>query len=118
MPSWPVTLPQDFLRDGFQRTPQSNVISFGTEVGGGKVRRRSTARTKVHTGTLQLTKAQVALFEEFFENDLKDGALSFDWTDPVTDDFVAWRFDPDNVYTLREIAKDIWSLSISLIRLP
>lgn len=120
MPSWPVTLPQEFQRSGFQRAPKaSNVIAFGTEVGPGKTRRRSTARTKSHTGTVPgLTLAQVAIFESFFENDLADGALTFTWSDPVAGGTATWRFDTEGAYSLDEVAKDNWSLSISIVRMP
>ena len=118
MPSWPVTLPQDFLRDSFSRSPQPNVVSFGTEVGPGKQRRRSTARTKPHTVSLQLTLDQARAFEEFFEDDLQDGALPFQMTDPFAGDFANWRIETGTPYSLRELAKDLWLLSMTITRIP
>lgn len=118
MVNWPATLPQDFLRESFVRTPRSRLLAFATDAGPGKVRRRSTARTKSHQGALQLTLEQARMFEEFFEETLQDGAMPFGWTDPVTGDFASWRFDTSDPYSLRELAEDLWALSISIVRLP
>jgi hypothetical protein len=117
MANWPVTIPQDFLREGFSRTPQPNVISFGTEVGEGKARRRSTARVKVHTASMQLTLEQAQSFEAWFEDDLKDGALSFQMADPFKGDFGNWKFDTATPHTLRELAEDLWLLSMTIRRI-
>ena len=119
MPSWPNTLPDAFLRDGFARTPQPNVISFGTEVGPGKVRRRTTARTKSHTFSMKMTLVQLNEFEAFFEDDLSDGAIPFDWTDPVAGDVASWRFDPGSPYSARETEEaGTWFVSMTIIRQP
>lgn len=113
---WPASLPQCPLR-GRQRAPQPNVISLGTEVGEGKVRRRSTARTKRITMTFVLTRAQVAIFEAFFEDDIADGALSFTMNDSADQTTRTWRFDPQSPYSLDERASGKWSLTANLTRI-
>jgi hypothetical protein len=90
MADWPDTLPQHPLRDGFSRAPQPNIISFGTEVGEGKRRRRSTARLQSWTLSFMMTAAEVAIFELFYQDDLGDGVLPFDWVYPMTG--ATWRF--------------------------
>lgn len=114
---WPSLLPKCQVR-GKQRSAAPNVIAFGTEVGPGKVRRRSTARVKRLNGTFLLTRAQVAIFEEFFEDDLQDGALVFEWTDPVTQETGNWRFAVDNAYSLSERGSGKWDLQVALERQP
>lgn len=113
---WPASLPQCPVR-GRQRSPQANVIAFGTEVGEGKVRRRSTARTKRMPMTFVLTRAQALIFEAFFEDDLADGALTFTMKDSVDQTTRSWRFDPQSPYSLDERASGKWSLSANLIRI-
>lgn len=112
---WPAALPQCPLRP-MSRTPLPNVISFGTEVGPGKLRRRSAARVKSHALAFLLTGAQRAVFETFFESDLCDGALSFRWLDPVAGTTGTWRFSPDAPYSLDQQGPDAWLLSAKLDR--
>lgn len=117
MPSWPATLPQFVLVDGFRWSAKPNVVSFGTEVGAGKVRRRSTSRTAQLTPSIAVTTAQLADFRTFFQGDLKDGALSFDWVDPTTQAAASLRFDPTGTpYTVAPRGLD-WVVSMSLQRL-
>ncbi len=116
MIQWPAELPCA-LR-GKAGAPQPNVISFGTEVGPGKVRRRSTARVKRMPIPFLLTRGQVALFEAFFEDDLEDGSLPFAMPDPITGASASWRFEPEGPYSLDERPSGKWSLSVNLMRLP
>lgn len=118
MPVWPTTLPQCPLRSK-TRSPKSNVIAFGTEVGPGKLRRRSTARGQLMSMKFRITTAQVAIFENFFQDSLSDGALSYTWPDPVTGASASWRFDPSGPYSLNETAAPgKWELSIQIEKLP
>lgn len=114
--AWPEGLPCP-QRDR-QRTPVTNVVAFGTEVGPPKLRRRSTARTKRETFSVVVSKAQAAIFEAFFEGDLKDGTLPFAWTDSVTGVEGDWRFMPDNPYSLAQRASGKFTLSLSIEKLP
>lgn len=113
---WPASLPQCPLRPK-TRAPLPNVISFGTETGPGKVRRRSTARVKQHSLTFLLTAGQLAIFESFFEDDLGDGASAFRWNDPVTGGTADWRFDVANPYSLTEAGPNAWQLDVKLNRI-
>lgn len=117
MSTWPPGLPQCALR-GKQRSPLPNVISFGTEVGPGKVRRRSTARVMRMSFNFVITRAQVSVFEDWFQGELKDGSLTYHWPDPVTAADAEWLFDPANPYTLQERASGKWDLSVSVARQP
>jgi len=116
MIQWPAELPCALRGKG--RAPQPNVIAFGTEVGPGKLRRRSTARVKRMPISFLLTRTQVAAFERFFEDDLEDGALPFAMPDPITGDAASWRFDPEGPYSLDERPSGKWSLSANLMQVP
>jgi len=118
MPTWPISLPTLPQRDSFRYEPQANVASFGTEVGPGKVRRRSTARLKLATGTFWMTSAQRDTFLDFFEDDLLDGSLPYDWTDPITGLTASWRFDPQSPYDIAALGPGMWRVSFNLMKLP
>jgi hypothetical protein len=118
MPTWPVALPQKPLLSGLARSPKSNVVAFGTEVGPGKQRRRSTARMQVWSLQFSLTDAQRATFESFFEDDLSDGALAFDWEDPVTESAASWKFSVQNPFNLTPRGGARWTLAVNLEKQP
>lgn len=104
MTDWPATLPANPRRSGLTRQPRPNIVSFGTEVGPGKRRRRSTARTKLWGLQFFMTATQLATFESFFEDDLKDGALSFNWVDPADSTTWSLLFDADNPYSVTPVS--------------
>ena len=97
--AWPVSLPAYPRRD-LTWSPKPNVISFGTEVGKGKRRRRSTYRSKLWSLSFIMTDAQLADFVAFFEDDLEDGALPFEWVYPRTGDTWEFTFASDTPYTV------------------
>lgn len=111
--NWPASLPPFLLQ--MSRTPRPNVISFGTEVGPGKVRRRSTARSQVVSGTLLLTRDQVEDFESFFQDDLLDGSRTFTMADPVTKVETEWRFDSSNPYSMSRVTPSRWRVEATLM---
>ena len=97
--TWPGTLPAYPRRD-LTWSPKPNVIAFGTEVGKGKRRRRSTYRSKLWSLSFVMTDAQLATFQAFFETTLGDGALPFQWVYPRTGATWEFTFDADNPYTV------------------
>ena len=83
MPSWPASLPQEFEQDGFRsalpnRTDRSDVRSG---VRGSRQRPRRDVAGPIR-GRMILTTTQWETLTDFYENDLSDGALSFDFPDP------------------------------------
>lgn len=81
MATWPATLPQEMLKDGYARSAGDNVIRSSMDAGPGKARRRFTAVAKPMVGSVLLTDAQLAIFKGFYADDLLDGSLRFDWVD-------------------------------------
>lgn len=118
MPAWPLTLPQTPLIAGFQTSPKPNLISFGTEVGPGKVRRRTTARSKLQNIKFVMTTAQLNTFQTFFEDDLGDGALTFTLEDPVTEVVSEYRFDPQRPWNATALGADNWEFTASIELMP
>lgn len=118
MPTWPVSLPQRLRLEGAAFAPQPNVISFGTEVGPGKARRRSTARVTVATGAQLHTQAQLETFLEFFRDDLEDGALTFTWVDHVEGGAADYRFSPSDPYRAAPAGNELWLVTLNLLQVP
>lgn len=92
MPSWPATLPDSLLVEGYRERPPMTGLRFDPDAGPAIQRRRLTANVRPIVGQLHLTKAQVAIFDDFWINTLANGSLEFDWTHPRTGASVTLRF--------------------------
>jgi len=91
MPSWPTTLPDFALQqgyaEGFRKTVQRSQMSSGAT----KRRKRFTDGPKTIDIVVPLTNAEADIFIAFYQDDLADGALSFTKTHPrlgTTETFV------------------------------
>jgi hypothetical protein len=93
--TWPVDLPQALQVQGYQRKPQAAKVRTAMDSGPAKQRRRFTAKVRTVTGMITLTRAQLAIFWEFYDETLGDGTLRFNWVDPITGDPVEMRFGED-----------------------
>ena|SRR5581483_3281963 len=83
MTTWPDTLPQQLLMDGYAETPPSNVIRSTMDQGPPKDRRRSTDAERLFSGTMELTQDQIGIWEDFYYNTI-DEVLPFDFPHPRT----------------------------------
>lgn len=92
MSSWPSSLPQAPLVQGYSETFADNLLRTPMDKGPVKVRRRTTRGVKTFAITFRLTAAQAATFTTFFEDTLSDGALSFTFTQPRTGTTLTVRF--------------------------
>ena len=82
MATWPVTLPQTPLAEGYHSTPQDNVLRSEMDAGPEKARRRFTAKSEYITCQWDLSGAELIIFENFFEDDILDGSIEFDFPHP------------------------------------
>ncbi|RUM06819.1 hypothetical protein [Rhizobium chutanense] len=82
VPSWPSSLPQMFLRDGYSEEGADNLIASNVSVGPAKVRRRTTANVRPITGSMMMNETQYQAFIDFVADDLKDRAIAFSFPDP------------------------------------
>ena len=81
--TWPLTLPQSFLVNGFNEDGPDNIIRSAMDTGPHKTRRRYTARVQPLTGAMLMTPAEYTIFKDFFKTSLQDGALTFEMPDDV-----------------------------------
>lgn len=75
--SWPASLPDDFLSNGYTETPGENVLREETEVGPSKTRRRSTVEPVQVSGTVSMTRAQFQIWDRFYKDTLVYGTVPF-----------------------------------------
>lgn len=96
--SWPASLPQYVLTQGYAETAPKNAIRTEMAAGPAKVRRRTTADVRVIACQLRLTHAQRATLDGFYLTDTASGSLSFAWVHPVTRDSAEMRFVEPPLY--------------------
>ena len=97
---WPTTLPDKFSIRQYRESPPNNSIRQTMDVGPAKVRRRQTSAERPITGTMVMTFDQKNAFDDFYENDLFSGSLTFDGLNhPTTGADTVWRFISVPTYT-------------------
>lgn len=120
---WPESLPQLPVRGGYGRKKMSQKKASKTDKGLYKVRRRYTGTVFEVTATYKLTETQKAAFQEFHDDTLGDGILSFDWpdpesgTDPLTLTEVRFKPDEQTSYELKPSGAR-WVVTVTLWTLP
>jgi hypothetical protein len=115
--TWPASLPQDPLAQGFSEQAPNTVIRTTMEAGPPKMRRRFTAGIRNIECQLRLTSAQTDTLDLFFETTLAGGSLSFDWKHPRTGATVTFRFVEPPSYGA--VARGtLWWASLKLEILP
>jgi hypothetical protein len=88
---WPAGLPQEALM-GLSRQTDPNVIAYQTGHGPVKLRRSSSIPAVYETTEIELTGAQVATFDTFFDTTLVSGTLPFTWVDMISGAATTFRF--------------------------
>lgn len=89
---WPPGLPQAPRLAELVETPPNLVVRSEMDVGPAKVRRRAVAGVTTWQMALNITRDQRALLLDFFRVTLLEGALAFDWRNPVTHAPAEFRF--------------------------
>lgn len=112
---WPVDLPQKVQLSDFSELPGTNVIETQFSTGVSKVRRRSTKKFYNYNVSLKLTSAQVTRFETFFDNDTKDGSLSFQWIEMRTGAVRFYRFVPGSLQPISPLSGSYFNVSFALV---
>ena len=90
---WHVSLPQVVDRDGFQKDYGDTVIRSQTDIGPGKVRRRSTRPRHMYNIVMTISGAQEQILDQFFNTNLNGGASLFYFTNPITNVVMEYRFN-------------------------
>jgi prophage DNA circulation protein len=114
MASWPSSLPQTPLLDGYSDVPQNSVLrsDFDTYT---KQRNRFTAVIHDVSEKYVMTNNQYTTFIEFYENTLNFGADVFTKTDPVTGLTKNYRFVEPYSSSFNGV---LWVVELTLEKLP
>lgn len=108
MPTWPATLPQSFLVDGFTIKKQPQAIATPVSMGPPLRRRRFSAAIEEFRGDMLMTEAQWDTVRTFFDNTLSGGVLSFTWVHPIKQTSATIRFkaESDSSLVIKDVLKD------------
>lgn len=117
MPSWPSTLPQRVLSEGYQEIAPDMVLRSEMDAGPAKVRRRFTAAVRTVRCQIALTSAQVATLDSFYVGTLAGGSLTIDWVHPRTQAATTFRMRQPPQYTA-ESGGSSWIAQLELEILP
>lgn len=119
MPSWPGTLPQFVFVQGFEESLADVAQRTSMDAGPAKTRRRFTSGVRSFRVTIPMTTAEVAIFEDFFDDDLAGGTLSFDWVHPRTQAAATLRIvTPPPPRIVPEPGATTWTVSFPFEILP
>jgi hypothetical protein len=113
--TYPPELPGPQI-ESFTEKPQRNVASFQPDVGPPIYRRRSTAICYETTGNFIYNVDQLARFNEWFSEDLKDGSLAFEMDHPRTGVTYRWCFTESPEETAQTHTHT--QVNFNLLRLP
>lgn len=102
MTTWPATLPSSPQINSLSGGPEDSVLRTKNDVGPMVMRNRFTGVCYRYQFSLLMTLAQVNILNAFFRDDLGNGALPFDFPDPVFGDTKEFSFI--QVYTIQSIA--------------
>lgn len=116
MPTWPETLPVSPDSDGYGEEGPFAVIQAPVD-GPPLSRRRYTAAIHPVNARYMLSDAELAIFEDFWRDDLKDGALEFDGPTRGKADVVS-TYRAISAYKLAVASCGHWFVTLTLIRLP
>jgi len=116
--TWPATLPQSPLRDGFAIKKGMNILRTPQDKGPAKLRRRG-AMPSVMSCVFSMTAAQVETFESFFHDTIR-GVARFGFTDPTTGQVAECRIvhSDDGAYDISPTGPGRWNVSMQLEVMP
>lgn len=115
---WPVTLPQKPLYAGNQETLPNNVISFSTEGGPAKRRKRYTAKGGTFPMTFKMTAAQLATYRTFYNDTIEQGALAFELEHPTREDTAYWIITESAITRVGASPADFYLVACQMIEQP
>lgn len=115
MPTWPVSLPQTPLIEGYSEQPPNIIIETKMDAGPPKARRRFSTGIRPIKIRMLMTTAQVEILDVFFVTTLQGGALTFDYNHPRTGASEVYRIGNLN-YTHR--SNDFYNVSFELKQQP
>lgn len=115
--SWPSTLPQVVLSDGFSQTIGDGRVRAKPDVGPALVRRRSSAMPKAMPCSIDVDDDQWDDLMTFGETTLIGWTLPFTFPDPAGGSDLLVRFG-DSLPSRTEVVAGTWRVNLALEILP
>lgn len=115
--TWPGTLPQKMLVDGYGDGMGDGRLVSRMDAGPPQVRRRSSAMPRPLTGRMNMTAAQIATLKTFVTTTLIGGTLSFNFPDPVGGATIEVMF-AGGLPQWANLGGDNYSVSLDLMVMP
>lgn len=114
--TWPSSLPQTPLTDGYGESQQPNKIRTPMEIGPAKQRKRYTKDVDKIDATFEMDDSQVETFLDFYENTISAGVDKFDIDHPRTGNTVEARFRTGggDDYTIANVGANIYQVTTKL----
>jgi hypothetical protein len=116
MATWPGSLPQTPLLQGFSQQLEDNLLRTEMDAGKDKVRRRFTAGIMPVKISMVLATAQKDILITFFDTTVTGGADEFDWDDHLNGGVVQYRFLSPSSF--RRLSGAYWSADMELEIVP
>ena len=114
--TWPITLPQVPLYQGFAQTEKTATIRSPMGYGPAKVRRRTTAAIQPVNASLMLSTTEKDTLLNFYDVTVRGGSDRFNWIDHLTGATVEYRFTAPIQWFPRSC--DLWMALLNLEILP
>ncbi|HYD17056.1 MAG TPA: hypothetical protein VEF76_01090 [Patescibacteria group bacterium] len=116
MPIWPETLPQSPLSEGFREMPPDVLARSEMDTGPAKLRPRTSAGCAKLEVTYILSREEVEMLSDFYNEELMWGALAFSFPHPRLEEPADCRFRQPPSYTA--INGDFFKVACQLEVLP
>lgn len=121
--AWPSSVPECFEKNSYNYRPQNALIRTDMDTGPPKVRRRFTAITKDHSGTIIMDTTEKESFETWFYTTAGFGSEEFTITNPQDDaDTITCRFKSGNgepLYNIKQNGGTLdWEIQFTMEELP
>lgn len=115
--AWPDSLPQNFV-GGYADGEPDNLIETSPDTGPPISRARSSAGVRNLSGSMRMTRTQLATLHTFFNTTLISGSLPFNFPDPSFGGTVLVKFPKSKQPTWQQINASAYMVGISLLVLP
>lgn len=116
--TWPETLPQKLLVDGFSSQLPTGSIRVEMDSGPAFQRQRYTSSVEPIQGSIWVTKGQYQTFKNFYVTSLAQGSLPFNWVHPITEETVEMQFDVSNPPRISAKSGILFRVDMNLEVLP
>ncbi len=115
---WPVGLPQIPLRDGYKEHEPNLIKRSPMDAGPAKQRPRFTQGIRPFILQVEMDTEQVAIFETFYADTLRDGTIPFTWKHPRTQVNTDFRFVAGQPQKIRNATARNWRVVMALEVMP